>query len=157
MKLKGREIKGPNVEMVVIPRGEDDELVFKCCAVLDYTLFDELVSEPKPPITRKPGQASKPDTNNKKFQEEMSAYAEKRMQYMMLKSLEATEDLVWDTVNMNDPETWGNYLEEMRQAGLTEIEIGKLFSGMMSANCLNEAKIEEARQRFLARQSDQVE
>jgi hypothetical protein len=50
MKLNGRKIEGPNVETVIIPRGEDEPIVFRCQAVLDYDEFDLVCPRPIPPV-----------------------------------------------------------------------------------------------------------
>ena len=75
---------------------------------------------------------------------------------MILKSLEATEGLEWETVKMDDPETWLNYEKELKDSGLSPIEVGRIVGICMSANGLDERKMEAARDAFLAEQQAQV-
>ena len=50
MKLHGQKIEGPNVEIIVIPRGGDKEdIVLQAQAVLDTTPFDKLCPVPTAP------------------------------------------------------------------------------------------------------------
>lgn len=49
MKVNGKTIAGPNVEILYLPRGED-VLEFRLQAVLDYGDFDLLCPTPMPPV-----------------------------------------------------------------------------------------------------------
>jgi len=149
MKLQGQNL-GPNEVHVVIPRGADDQIVFKCKAVLAFDEFDSVCVAPKPPTLRLPGKDAAPDLTNKGYQKQMAEYGERRMNWIFLKSLEATEGLTWDTVDLQDPKTWDNYVEEMKIVGLSQIEQNRVLAGVLEANCLDESKIDEARKRFLA-------
>ncbi len=149
MKLAGQNL-GPNEVDVILPRGEDNQIVFKCRAVLDFKEFDSLCPAPKPPVMRTPGKDPEPDLKNKSFVKQMAEYGERRMNWIFLKAVEATDGLVWDTVDMEDPKTWGNYVKEMETVGLSQIEQSRILGGVLEANCLDDRKIEEARKRFLA-------
>lgn len=150
MKIQGKKIQGPNVETIVIPRGDDDQVVFKAQAVLDFSEFDKFCPMPEPRRLTKPGGAIVHDVDNPEYRKAVAQYSTDRMAWLILKSLEATPGLEWETVVMGDHSTWGNYTAELRSAGFSEMEIGRIVSGCMSANCLSESKIEEARKRFLA-------
>ena len=152
MKIKGQKIEGPNEAIVVIPRAKGD-LVFKMQAVLNTTEFETLCPEPTPPtITRVGESKGSPDFRDKKYLAEFKVFSTRRFEYLILKSLEGTSELEWETVDMLDPTTWGNYQSELKAAGFTEIEIGRIVGGVLEANSLDDAKIEEARKRFLASQ-----
>ncbi len=66
-----------------------------------------------------------------------------------LKSLEATEDLVWEKARIEDVNTWHLYEEELKDSGFSDNEITRIVNGVMAANCLDEARMDEARARFL--------
>lgn len=66
-----------------------------------------------------------------------------------MKSLEATPDLEWENVDVEDPNTWNNFRQEMTDSGFSAIEINRVIAECLNVNALNEEKIEEARQRFL--------
>jgi hypothetical protein len=67
---------------------------------------------------------------------------------MVVKSLEPSE-IEWDTVDPDNPKTWTNYAEDLRGAGFSQVEVNRIVGLVWEANCLDEAKLEEARQVFL--------
>lgn len=149
MKLHGKKIEGPNVEVVVIPRSEDN-LVFKAQSVLDYEIFDAVCPMPIPREVLKPGGERTLLFEEKTYQEAMDKWASKKTDWMVLKSLEATESLEWETVNIDDPDTWSNYREELRAASLSPMEIARIVNAVMAACGLDQKKIDEATAAFLA-------
>jgi len=153
MKMSGRKIQGPNEEILVLPR-PDGDLVFKAKAVLDYTVFDSLVPQPKPPKMRKRGVSELVEDNkDKNYLEELQNWSTKRMDFMILESLRTgTPELEWETVDSNNPDTWKNYEKELREAGFTPVEINLLNATCITANSLSQSKLDEARDRFLASQ-----
>src|SRR6185436_15627483 len=74
----------------------------------------------------------------------------KRNGWMIFQSLKATEGLEWDLVKEEDPESWVKVDEEFKAAKFSEYEIGRIYNGVMAANCLDERRVEEARKSFLA-------
>ncbi len=156
MKIKGKKIEGSNVEICVIPRGENEPIVFKCQAVLDMEAFDKLCPPPKAPLVQKPGGRRIVDVEDPKYIYALNQQSEKRIAYILLRSLEATEDLEWETVKMSDPDTWSNYEKELTDSGFSRIEVMRILNTCMSANCLDEARLEKARNDFLAGQRESV-
>lgn len=147
MKLNGKVLKGPNIEIVVIPR-TDEDIVFKAQSILDFEAFTKLCPIPKPPdiIKRGEGRVSNPEDPHYKSQ--LEDYNKKRTAWMIIKSLEATENLVWEKVKISDSNTWHLYDQELQDAGFGDYERALILNGVMRANCLDPSKIEEARQRF---------
>jgi len=151
MKFGGREVK-PNIVLVPIPRDNDDDFIFQLKAVPDLEKFIELCPEPKPPKKTFPGGRTAVDREDPEFTKKLEEHAEYRFHYMAIESLKATEALEWDTVDHLNPETWSNWIDEMKEAGFTEVEVNRVVNGVMDVNCLNEERVEEARARFLAGQ-----
>ena len=152
MKYKGKKVEGPNEEVVVIPRGNDvEDFIFICRAVPDYDDFDQLVKEPKPRSIVRAGETkSSPLLDEPEYKEKLKKYELQRLSWLIIQSLKATEDLEWDTIDFNNPETWDNYDEELRASGFSSIEVGRIIRGVMIANSLDQRKVDEARQHFLA-------
>jgi len=148
MKLKGKKIAGANYEWIIIPR-PDGDLVFKAQAVLDMKPFTDTVQEPKPPKVLLPGGERREEYNDTRYKEAIKQYQEMRYAYMILKSLEVTPELEWETVDINKPETWLNWQTELKASGFNSTEINIIQYGVASANCLNQDKLDEARNRFL--------
>lgn len=151
MKLRGKKIEGPNVEICVIPR-QGEDLVFKMQAVLDFDDFEKLHPAPVPPSVMQPGGGTSIDVEDKAYQEALNEWAKVRTNWMILKSLEATPELEWESINKSDPKTWNNIRDEMKQAGLSSAEISRIVQAVTTACGLNQEKIDEATKRFLAGQ-----
>lgn len=155
MRIAGKSISGPNEETVVLPRG-DDFIAFKCKAVLDYTEFETLVPEVKPPLKTIKGGKTIPDLEDKDFLKSGQDRGLRRFEYMIIKSLEATPDLEWDTVKLSDPTTWKNLEKELTGSGIAPAEVGLIFQGVTTANGMNEDKLKEGRARFFAMTAEKV-
>jgi len=146
MKIAGVEIKGPHEELLVLPRGEQ-QIPIRARAVLDMDIFDKLCPEPKPPGKRtKDGWIPNPDDAG--YKSILSIYHAKRLGYLIIKSLEPSE-IEWDTVNLDDPSTWTNYMDDFKKGGLSNIEMNRIITCVIQANSLDEKKLEEARKVFL--------
>lgn len=154
MRIAGKKIEGPNVEMLVIPRtntkGEQNDIVFYAQAVLDMSEFDKMIPTPEPKTAQYPDGTKKLLTDDPDFVKAQNDWGKRRFQYIMLKSLEATPDLEFETVKINDPATWDNWETEVKEAGFSDFEISRIRTVVMEANALSEARLQEARDRFLA-------
>lgn len=148
MLINGRKISGPNIELIVIPRG-DTEIVFKAEAVLDFEPFRKLCPAPKPPEIMKRGEGIVLNVEDPFYKKEVEQYNNKRVDWMVITSLRATDGLQWESVKYEDPSTWASYKDELRESGFGEYETNRIINGVMRANSLDESKIEEARKRFL--------
>lgn len=156
MKINGKTSRGPAMQTLVLPR-EDGDIVFKMQAVLDYKEFDALLPEQEPPTWTKSDGTKEVDFKNKKYLAYNEVRWERRIEWMLLKSLEATPGLEWSTVDMSDPDTWSNYEQDMVDYGITEYERLKIQGCVTEVNGLNDAKIIEATKSFLAGQADKPE
>jgi len=155
MRIQGHDLSGPAVEIIPIPR-DDGDIIFKAQAVLDYGPFDEMVPRPEPPIRthaksgRKEILVDDPD-----FVQKLTDYARLKQKYMFIMSLQATEGLEWDEIKINDPETWDKFDSELEGAGFNMAEISYIILGIHRANGLDEERMDEARERFLADQKQE--
>ena len=154
MRLKGKKIEGPNREIIAIPRGDGDDIVFIAQAVLEMEPFEKMCPPPIPPIRKIKGK-NIPNLKDKNYEIALDTYATKRMAWMVLTSLEATPELEWETVDVSDSSTWMNFRDELKDAGFSDIEVNRVVAGVVSVNALSEAKIEAARDRFLLSQQAQ--
>ena len=153
MKVAGKAISGPNVVVLVFPREGGEDIVFKARAVLEMDDYDKLYPSPEPPTVTKKDLTQFKDVNDKNYLVKLGKYNEQRFTYMILKSLEATPGLEWDTVKMDDPTTWENYTEDLKNAGFSQSERNQLMMIVFEANSLNEQKLKEAKDRFSLSQS----
>jgi hypothetical protein len=149
MKIKGKKIEGPNTQYVVIPRGDGEDIVFEVKAIMDMSPFDKLCPQPKPPKKMLPGGQIIVNVEDPNFKAELNDWAAKRAVYITLSSLEPSQ-IEWDTVKLDNPSTWSNYQKDLVNAGFSDFEIGRIINATLEVNCLDESKVEQARQRFLA-------
>jgi hypothetical protein len=49
----------------------------------------------------------------------------------------------------NDPRTWLNWEKDLREGGLSEVEVSRVLALVMEANALDENKLKKARELFL--------
>lgn len=153
LKIKGKTVSGANVEYIVIPRGNDDDIVFKARAVLDFTPFDKLCPIPMPPKRKIRGEDI-PMLTDPNYQTQCTAYGQKKLAWILLESLKATEGLEWDTVDMDDQSTWLRFRDELNASGFTGAEVDRILDGVVTVNALNAAKLDAARERFLLMQQE---
>lgn len=151
MKINGQPINKPEDEIVVIPRRTGD-LVFKARSV-DFADFIKMMPQPTPPMVIMKGGAKSHNIEDKDYKKAMEVWATQRTNWMIIKSLEATEGFEWETVKLEDPSTWGNFQKEFEDSGLTAVEINAIVSIVLDACGLNQKKIDEATKRFLAGQA----
>lgn len=155
MLYKGKKVEGPNEETIIIPRGNGEDFIFKAKAVLNYDEFEAAVKKPVPPTRMMAGEKThSPLLTDPKYLAEIKKYNRMRLSWLMIKSLQATEDLVWETVDINTPETWNNYERELIDSGFSHIELSRITRGVMIANSLDQDTIDAARASFLAMQRE---
>ncbi len=150
MKFNGMKLDAHYVETIVIPRPKGD-IVFKAQPT-DYTLFEKLCPQPKPPTVQKPGKEAAPDLKNPKYLAKINKWAVLKTDYMFVNSLTATEGVEWETVVSDKPETWSNLPKELLDSGFTDGEVARIFDIVTSVNGLDGSKIDEATKAYLAAQ-----
>lgn len=148
MKIKGKVIKGVNRDILVIPR-PDGNIVFTAEAIQSWAEFDELCPLPTPPTVMLPGGAQQPDTSAPGYRKKLQEWGENKTNYMVLKSLSATEGLEWDTVDLQKPETWKNWRTELETSGFIEAEVVRILRLCSCVNAVSEEMMDRAREAFL--------
>jgi len=148
MKIKGRHISEPNKEIIPIPRGNGDDIILVAEAVLDHTPFDKMCPIPQPKMRKIDG-VDIPDLNDKGYNKAIERYSEKKTAWLIITSLRATPELEWELVDPSDHQTWTFFRKELSDSGFSDLEINRIINGALSAQGLNEAKVEAARDRFL--------
>lgn len=152
MKIGGVQVNRCE-EVLVLPRPKTEPLVFKAHAVLDMDEFFELC--PKPTTPQKITPNGKEDNVTAAHIVALTKWGERRYQYILLKTLEPS-NIEWETVDMAKPSTWGNWIDEFKNAGLADSEINRVQQLVLDANSLNEAKLKAAREAFLLGQGKEA-
>ena len=149
MKFKGQKVQPPKPEMIVLPRGENNEdaLVFYAGAILNFDEFDRICPQPLPTKKVYPGGKVVDDFESEEYKTRINAHLEKRFHWLVLTSLKSTPDLEWETVDHLNPDTWANYEKELAES-MTKAEITSVQMGVMNANSMNEERQRQARSFF---------
>ncbi len=157
MKINGKKITGANEGVIVIPRESGDDLVFKIRAVMDMSEFDKLHPEPSPPSRLMANGKTVKNLKDPNHVKACDRHIQTKLNWIVLKSMQATEGLEWETVDIDDANTWDKLRPELKTAGLSDVEINRVINSCIDINALDEEKIEEARDRFLLAQQEQVD
>lgn len=154
MRMHGKPLPGPNVEVVAIPRGDNPALIFTCRAVLDYAPFDSLVKMPDKPVMTSPaGEVSDlPDDAplSAAYKRQLEDYFQKRRDWMFVTSISSTPGLSWEQVNLGKPDTWRYWEPELINGGISQFERNRIIAGVLTANGNDDDKIREAKKLFLS-------
>lgn len=145
MKIAGQEPSGPAEEVLVLPRANGD-IVFTAQAVMDMTEFHALCPAPKAPGRMVAGGKWEANTDSPSYRAQVEKLAEMRMAYIVINSL---QDVEWDTVEHDKPNTWLNWQTDLQNNHFNENEIQRILILCMQANCLDEVKLKAARDAFL--------
>lgn len=150
MKIGGVELH-PCEEVLVLPRLTGN-VVIRAKAVTDMTAFDALCPAPVAPgIRTKDG--FKPNLKDENYMALADHYAAQRMAFTVLLSLEPS-NIEWETVKLEDPSTWKNWVKELKDNGMSDVECNRVIMCVMQANSLDEEKLRMAREVFLLGQRE---
>ncbi len=152
MKIRGREIQGVNKVTLVLPREDDEDIVIIAKAVQDLDKIDEFVVAPKPPVALGKGGAKVYNRQDPGYLKQLMDYNTKRMAWIVLESLR-DNDIEWKTVDLEAPNTWYNYVDELKASGFSSVEINHIGNAVLEANSLDEEKLNAAREVFLRGQA----
>jgi len=149
MKVKGKKLEGRNKVIIPILRPEGN-IILIAEAIDNFNEFDKLVQFPIAPIRTLPGGVRESHTADPAYLVKVDEFSTMRSNYMIIRSLSATPDLEWETVDITKPETWQNVRQELLDSGLIETEIIRIINCISEANGLDDSVIERARKDFLA-------
>jgi hypothetical protein len=154
MKIAGIDPNSLSRETIlVLPRGES-QIVFRAKSLKDMTEFNVIC-----PLPKAPGKLTKdgfiPNTTDATYKQVMAQWSSKRLGYMVIKTLEPTE-IEWDTADINNPKTWGNWETDLKNGGLSQFECNRVTALVLEANSLDDEKLEKARSVFLAGQQQEA-
>jgi len=134
-------------------RRGNDYLAFFAQPVWDFDEFSALCPLPENTHYRfeKGGKVKDPDAPA--YREALKDYARKRWGYLVLKSLEPSR-IEWNTVDPDDPETWGNVEHDLRSI-LSHYEVAALLHLVDEANALDAEKLEDNAKSFFQSRAEE--
>jgi hypothetical protein len=154
MKIRGKLVQLPKPVACKIFR-DDDTIVFQCGPVVDFKEFLRLAPEPKPPLRNVVGKGQQLLVDDPKYLLKVEAHNKLRICYMMVKSISYTPDLEWSKVDLNNPDTWHEYEDELLTF-LTQPEYNRLIAAVYEANAPTEQRRKEALENFTSTEDSQA-
>lgn len=149
MKFQGIKIEKPEPKVLVIPHN-GVEVIFMAVYVDNYDEFDALVPKPVPVKKRLASGKIETDYEDEGYKKEVNIWSNKRSNWMFLKSLSVSEDITWDKVDLEKPDTYDKFETELLEAGFNGPVIERIKMLCFEACGLDQSLIDEATERFLA-------
>jgi hypothetical protein len=150
MKVNGKSLDSLRIVKVYLPVAGEDAVEFKFRPLRSSENFDKVCPRPKPVKQVRPGGGETLDYSSPRYKAQVETWARQKTDWEFLISISATDALEWETVDMEKPDTWGNWRPEMEKV-FPESHIVRLYQGFVDAQYLTEETMEKARQLFLQR------
>lgn len=148
MLIAGNKVEMPPEDVVVFPRAQGN-LIFHIKGVASFEGFESSCPRPTPPRILKRGQQVE-NTEDATFQKQFTAWLQQRQDWLLLEALSIDKnEITWEDVVMDDPSTWTKVNDELKAAGLTQVELNRLIDKVYEVNALSERGMETARANFL--------
>lgn len=148
MKVGGIDPKTiPNEDLLVLPRGNEHQIVIRARGLADLDEFNAHVPMPQAPAKLTP-QGIVPNLEEPGFKQAVQIYNDRRLGYLVIQSLKPSA-IEWDLVKEDVPGTWTKWEEDLKSGGFTQMEVNLIYNLVMSTNSLDEAKLAKARESFL--------
>ena len=148
LKIGGKVIDGPKKILLVLPR-QDGDIPFEFVAVTDAEPFEKLYPKPKAPRKSVTGVGIVENLEDPKYIEQLEKRGEARQNWFFLESIKPSQ-IEWVTVDLGNCETWGNWRNDLKDAGFSEQERDRIWVTFLQTNVVSDYMVEEARSRFLA-------
>lgn len=146
MRIGGIEVNGPPEGLLVLER-PTYMIPIKTQAVMSLDEFERKCVEPKPPVkTTKSGDVL--NFLDKGYISQKVNHARQKSAWIVIKTLEPSK-IEWPSVDMEKPNTWVKYQDDLRNAGFSVFEINRIIALVEETNCLDESKLKWAREVFL--------
>lgn len=153
MLIRGSKPALPKPKTVVFPREGGEDIVFICKVVLNWEEFDELCPVPKAPLVTQVNGPSYADTEDKRYRAKLMERSSRRVSWMLIQSLLGTPGLVYEKVDLKNPETWHLIDEELSEF-LLDAEMTMLSNEVFELNIPSEERRKEALERFTSSQAE---
>lgn len=148
MKFAGETVCLPPRDVIIFPRATG-QLIFHLKAADSFQPFDELLPRPQAPKLFKQGQTME-NTDDPTFRTQLQRWLDRRQDWMLLVALDCPENqITWDRVLADKPDTWCELENELRETGLSEVEYNRLVAKVYEVNALSERAMDSARSSFL--------
>ncbi len=147
MLIDGAKINIPFEKDIIIFRPEKN-VVLHVAAVPYEKEFEALCPTPQPPIKRDlEGNAVEIDYKDKKYKQAFKDWTEQRFNFMVLKSI---RNVQWESVLLEDKNTWHNWRQEALSQGFTDPEVYRILNETLAIHSPSQEMMDKMREDFLA-------
>jgi hypothetical protein len=155
MKINGQEIPKIQPKKAIFIR-EPEPIILVCDPIVDWDKFEEICPEPLPPEVILPGNKRERNPDAPSHQTALEEHSKKKMAWVVLESLKCN-NIEWETVDPDDPETYPLYRDELVESGFTPSEIAYLINTVFEASQLETDDLKAMRESFLVGQGRENE
>jgi len=156
MKYKGKKLEGRNTDFIVFNK-DGIKVQIKAEAVPDFKEFNKLCPLPEPPVKFRPGGKKEVNIKDPEYLKAIDDYALKKTNYTICKSLMINEDIEWEYIDIQNPETYSKWETEFTESGFTEVETTRILGLCIQVNNLDDGLMDQAKEDFLAEALQQDE
>ena len=147
MLIDGAKINIPFEKDIVIPR-PDKDIVLHVAAVPFEDEFKMAYPQPQPPVLKDiTGAIIKRDFDDKNYRKKIEEWTIARLDFLVIKSVKNVE---WETVILEDKETWSNWKKECLSSGMTDPEVLRIVNETFEIHNPTQDMVEKMRADFLA-------
>lgn len=146
IKIAGQEVDQTLPEdFIVLRPGTKQEVVIRARAFRDWDEFNALCPVPEAPGRNERGKGFVRNYEDKTYKDRVKQRNTQQAGWMAFQSLYEVE---WETVESDNPKTWPNWEDELKDSGFTQIECNLIMGLVLDVNGLNEDKMRAARESF---------
>ena len=150
MQVKGKKSAGGrHKDCIAFPREEGPVGFWVQALDEEWDVFNERCPAPTPPVhTTADGKVE--DEEDEGYEAQVKNWGELKMDFLTVYSLTIEDNQIdWDNVILEKPSTWRHWRTEVKEFGLSRVEVNKLFFKVLEVNSLSEDLMEQARADFL--------
>ena len=151
MKFKGERIYSNFTRTITFWLNDSTsiDLTVRALTPEEEDELKELYKDPEPPVVTKRGGERSRDFNDPTYKTKVQEVGRQRLNYYVIKGLTATEDLEFEDLDPDDPETFHLLDKELKEANITEAMFSKIIQAALEANQITDSAIKQAEQDFL--------
>ncbi len=147
MKINGKTLNEHRIVKVYLPV-TDGAVEFRFRPLKSTENFETVMKRPEPPRMKVPGGGEFANVEARGFKNAVKDWAEKKLDWEFLKCISPTEGLEWTLVDMERPETWKKWRDDLETI-FSSSEVDRIFAGFLEVQYITEDVMEKARATFL--------
>lgn len=150
MKMPGLEAPEPSQRIVAFKRPGGKWISFTVRGVDRFDDFQKMCPLKKPSWSMDASGRKTYNTNSPEYQKYLAAQNKKFDDWLLIESITEPSSIEWDTVDRNDPETFGNWETELIEKGISAGERRRITLAVEEVNNITDQSVQETMADFLS-------